>query len=288
MYSLKIIGLATQRDTQSLVKFLLKVPGLSSEQVSKGLRVPPLDVLSLEKEEQVDKIKSMLEKFGAICEIEKDKAKNELKETQSKKYKLEKKAKDHTQSLIIANKFRIRWRLWVITFIILAVFAFSSVYFPGGNEKKTKPNKSQKALIHKAPAPEKTAAKTTVKIDDELKENLVKNPYNTDAWKTLSEHLEKEGDTAAARVAKESYEKAVKAQMVLASLAKTFGSNVRVEITEDVVFYRTSKDLTDREFYAEAAKLRDSLNTKYPKKTLIVENYTMDNRLQSVKLKNAD
>ncbi|MDR1812656.1 MAG: hypothetical protein LBQ87_07505 [Candidatus Fibromonas sp.] len=287
MYNLIITGLATQRDTQSLVKILLKVPGLSPEQVSKGLRVPPFNVVSVEKIEQVEKIKSILEKFGAICEIEKNKEKNEVEEMQNRKYEFDKKTKDRTKSLI-ANKVRVRWRFWVIISIILGLFALLSVYLSEDNDKKTKPNKPKITQILKSSAPAKNSAKTTTIINNELKKDLVKNPYNTEAWKTLYENFEKEGDTASARIAKESYEKAVKAQMVLASLAKTFGNNVRVEITEDAVFYRTSKDLTDREFYEEAAKIRDSLNTKYPGKTLIVENYTTDNRLQSVKLKNAD
>jgi hypothetical protein len=269
------------------VKILLKVPGLSPEQVSKGLRVPPFNVVSVEKIEQVEKIKSILEKFGAICEIEKNKEKNEVEEMQNRKYEFDKKTKDRTKSLI-ANKVRVRWRFWVIISIILGLFALLSVYLSEDNDKKTKPNKPKITQILKSSAPAKNSAKTTTIINNELKKDLVKNPYNTEAWKTLYENFEKEGDTASARIAKESYEKAVKAQMVLASLAKTFGNNVRVEITEDAVFYRTSKDLTDREFYEEAAKIRDSLNTKYPGKTLIVENYTTDNRLQSVKLKNAD
>jgi len=288
VYNLIITGLATQRDTQSLVKILLKVPGLSPEQVSRGLRVPPFNVVSVEKIEQVEKIKSILEKFGAICEIEKNKAKSEVEEMQNGKYEFEKKEKDHTLSLIISSKFRVRWRFWVIIFIVLGLFALLSVYLSEGSDKKTKPNKPKITQILKSSAPAKNSAKTTAIINNELKKDLVKNPYNTEAWKTLYENFEREGDTASARIAKESYEKAVKAQMVLASLAKTFGNNVRVEITEDAVFYRTSKDLTDREFYEEAAKIRDSLNTKYPGKTLIVENYTTDNRLQSVKLKNAD
>ncbi len=283
MYNLKITGLATQRDTQSLVKTLLKVPGLTPEQVSNGLRVPPFNVLSMEKEDQVEKIKSMLEKFGAKCQIEKIGAKDTYREPFNRNY-------DQTKSLVIAKKFRIRWRFWVIVFIITAIMALPTIYFSKNSGKGPKPNKQQTANTPKQSSKPtaKPTAKATAKINDELKKDLVKNPYNASAWKTLSENLEKVGDTAAARVANESYERAMKAQLVLASLAKTFGNNVRVEIAEDAVYYRTSKDLTDAEFHEEAAKLRDSLNTKYPGKTLIIENYTADNRLQSVRLKSVN
>jgi len=290
VYNLKIIGLATQRDTQSLIRILLRVPGLSPELVSKGLRVPPFDVLSAEKEEEVEKIKSMLEKLGAVCEIEKDK-KNTSEEVYSKKHIL---GEAETRKILLGHKVRIRWGFWSIIFTIFAVLVFSTFYFSKDKGNKPKTSKSKITQVSKAntpapaPVPQKPVVKTTAKINNELKKDLIKNPYNTNAWKTLFENFEKEGDTTSARIAKESYEKAVRAQMVLASLAKTFGNNVRVEITEDAVLYRTSKDLTDGQFHLEALRLRDSLNTKYPGKTLIIENYTTDNRLQSIKLRNAD
>jgi len=119
------------------------------------------------------------------------------------------------------------------------------------------------------------------KINSELK----KNPYNADAWKKLAENLEKQGDTVAARKAKESFEKSVKVQQVLASVAKAFGNRVRVEVTEDEIYYRTSYDFTDDEFNVEVEKLMDSLSVKFPGKNLIVENYTSDNRIQSRQIK---
>ena len=297
VYKLKITSLTAQRDTQSLVKILLKVPGLSPEQVSKGLRVPPFDVLSIESEDQAKKIKGMLEKLGAVCEIENLKQKNELEEIQRKKRELEKRAEEHTESIVIANnKFRAKWRFWIIVFAITAIMAFSSIYFSDGNKNRTMPKQTKPLIVQvpkasipaKPSAPAQTPPPEAADSKHDLKKDLVKNPYNASAWKTLSEHLEKEGDTAAARAAKESYEKALKMQLLFASLAKTFGNNVRVEIAEDAVYYRTSKNLTDEEFYREAAKLKDSLSAKFPGRSLVIENYTNDpnNRVQSVRLGN--
>ncbi len=280
MYNLKITGLTTQRDMQSLIKILLRVPGLNSEQVAIGLKVPPFKVLSVELEEQAQALKNTLEKLGAMCQIEDS-------EVCGQKHEAEKAV---ILSLKEAEK-KFEWRFWLTIFAVLALFALSTLYFSsdnnksGNKSKKTQTTQTSRATGRAGNTPStgiyadsKNDSDLAKKSKEDLKEDLVKNPYNADAWKALSENLEKEGDTASARSAKESHDKAVKAQQVLSSLAKKFGNNVRVEITEDAVFYRTSRDFTEAEFYHEASKLRDSLSVKFPgKKKLIIENYPPDN-----------
>jgi hypothetical protein len=310
---------------QSLVKTLLKIPGLSSGQVSKGLRVPPLHVISVEKPEQTEKLKTMLEKLGAVCEIENTEAPIEFekfgekaetagafnKNNQMKKMELPNKSTRRIR-FSARHRHRFKWNFWLIIFAIMAFFAALTLYSPhscDANKSKPKQTKTQTARAtdggsavstHKKassnmPAEEDgakghasampKAVPVAGKTDSELKKDLVKNPYNAAAWKALSENLEKKGDTASARAAKESYEKSVKAQMVLASLAKAFGNKVRVEVTEDAVYYRTSQDLTEDAFHHEAHKLLDSLEIKFPGKNLVIENYTSDNKVQSITLK---
>jgi hypothetical protein len=298
VYHLKITELTAQRDMQSLVKILLRMPGLKPDQVSAGLRVPPLGVFSTEKEEDAQKLKSVLEKFGAVCAIEntEQEHKTEQAETPSKDNKDYKKTSEpeiypkHRRHIRI----RYRWKFWFTIFSILGIFAFLTFYDSSDETKPNHLNQHKKQVVQTVKIPDKAplqgsknqkpTAASLAKVNGELKNDIVKNPYNANAWKTLAENLEKQGDTASAHRAKESHEKAVKAQMVLASIAKAFGNKVRVDITEDAVYNRTSYDFTDVQFYAEADKLRDSLNVKFPGKNLIIENYTSDNRLQRVQL----
>ena len=284
MYNLKITGLTTQRDMQSLVKLLLRMPGLNSDQVAMGLKVPPFKVLTAELEEQAQALKNTLEKLGAICEIEDT-------ETAARKHEAEKLVIFKKE---VEKKFELQF--WLAILAVLSLFVFSVFYFSNDKHKPySKPKKTQTSQTSQSTGragnthspsagthaePKKDSSNLATKSKEDLKGDLVKNPYNADAWKALSENLEKEGDMVSARAARESYDKAVKAQMVLSSLAKKFGNNVRVEITEDAVFYRTSKDFTEAEFYHEASKLRDSLSTKFPgKKSLVIENYTSSNQV---------
>jgi hypothetical protein len=303
VYNLRIIGLAAQRDTQSLVKVLLKVPGLEAERISRGLKVPPFDVLSIEKQEQAEKIKSVLEKFGAICEIEDARAKKSTLEKFGEEYETfvtvtgDKRSDTRkTQRAIPVYeekrpKFRINFWLIVLGVVAL-VFIISNIEF--SSEASHKPNHVQvitgvpsaNASPANAPSTAKSANSTTNSPkSNELKKDLAKNPYDAGAWKNLSENLEKEGDTAAARKAKESYEKAVRAQLIMASLAKAFGNDVRVETSAEAIHYRTNKNLTDEEFYVEADRLKDSLEAKFPGRDLIIENYVKGKGIQSVTLK---
>jgi len=300
VYNLKITGLTAQRDTRSLVKILLKIPGLKPNEISKGLKIPPLKVLSTEKEQDAEKLKGVLEKLGAVCAIENTKVLNKASSKRA--------TGPVTAYIKIRQRRRMiyRYNFWIVIFSIIGVLAFITYYeeiFGIGSHapprpvsqpvsqvvsqvvQTTKAEQSGKMLEKNEPQRTPTPANLT-KANVELKKDIMKNPYNAEAWKTLSENLEKQGDTVSARQAKHSYETAVKAQMVLASLAKAFGNRVRVEITEDEVFYRTSYDFTEKEFQAEAEKLRDSLSLKFPGKNLVIENYTSDNRVQSIKLKN--
>jgi len=291
MYNLKITGLTTQRDMQSLIKILLRVPGLSSERVAIGLKAPPLKVITVELEEQAQAMKNTLEKLGAVCEIEDANAVQKISAEKAVILNLKEAEK------------KFEWRFWLTIFGVLALFILSTLYFSSDKSKShhDKPKKSQTSQPGGATgratgragntpstgtyANSKNDPDSPVKSKEELREELVKNPYNADAWKALSENFEKEGDTASAHAAKDSYDKAMKTQMVLASLARKFGNNVRVEIRENEIYYRTSRDFTEAEFYHEASKLRDSLSAKFPgKKNMIIENYTSDNQVQRVEL----
>jgi cell division protein FtsB len=298
VYNLKITELTKQRDMQSLVKILLRIPGLKPNQISNGLKIPPLHVFSAEKEDDAQKLKSLLEKFGAVCAIENTEA---IAKENSKKTAV------HSVAFLKRHRrYRIRkfvLKFWLAIFSALGIFIFLTFYDFSSRNKPSQIQTSQSRPSQTSQTAKQVAqaakmlddALTTViksqnaaavaKTNSELKKEIVKNPYNADAWKTLAENLEKQGDTASAQQAKESHEKLVKAQMVLASLAKAFGNKVRVEITEDAIYYRTSYDFTDSEFHAEAKKLMDSLNVKFPDKNLIIENYTSDNKFQTVQLK---
>jgi len=271
----------------SLVKILLKIPGLKPDDISRGLKVPPLKVYSTEKEEEVLKLKSLLEKFGAACAIENTKAL--AKERGNKK---DDKTEVSTEEYLKHRhrhyrKFRLQF--WLVIFSFIGIFAFITSYDFSCEIKQKQPNEKKvapKAKTSSVPSNNIVVAHAAAaKVNHELKKDIEKNPYNAEAWKNLADNLEKQGDTASARQARESYEKSLKAQQVLASLAKAFGNKVRVEVTEDAVYYRTGYDFTDKEFNAEAKKLMDSLSVKFPGKNLIVENYTSDNRVQKIQFK---
>jgi len=297
VYNLRITGLTEQRDMPSLIKVLLKIPGLKPDDVSRGLKAPPFKVFSTEQEEHVDKLKSILEKFGARCAIEntnaqrreKDESKDDAKIASMEEYLRNRRH----------NYRRFRRNFWIALFSIIIVFAILSL-LDFSDDKKTQGTSNQpkkqvtqttrvtsdrqtddKDTKNDAPKSSTSVAKTNV----ELKKEIKKNPYNADAWKDLAENLEKQGDEEAAKQAKESYDKVVKTQMVLANLARAFGNRVRVEIKEDAVYYRTAYDFTDEQFYREAGKLMSSMNEKFPGKDLIVENYTSNNKFQSVTIK---
>jgi len=280
VYNLKITELTPQRDMPSLIKILLKIPGLKPDDISRGLKVPPLNVYSTEKEEDVRKLKNLLEKFGAACAIENTKAIVEEKGdkiTGSTEIYLKSRRRHHR---------RFRWNFWLAIFSFIGVFAFITSYDFSCEIKPSKSTKPEKKVVQNAKTSSEVPSNAPIaaniaKVNNELK----KNPYNAEAWKNLADNLEKQGDTASARRAKESYEKSVKAQQVLASLAKAFGNKVRVEVTEDAVYYRTSYNFTDKEFHVAAEKLMDSLSVKFPGKNLIIENYTSDNIVQNIQLK---
>jgi hypothetical protein len=279
---------------QSLIKILLKIPGLQPNQISSGLKVPPLKVFFADNEQDAEKLKNLLEKFGAVCTIE------DTKKMVSKKEESEKKVTGSMEAYLKHrhhHSLKFRRKFWISILSIFVVFAIiTSIDFSCEN-KQIQQNQPKNQIAQSVNIPDSepepdskpqnknnsTAAVSAniAKINSELK----KNPYNADAWKNLADNLEKQGDTVAARKAKESFEKSVKAQQVFASLAKAFGNKVRIEVTENEVYYRTSYDFTDDEFNAEVVKLMDSLSVKFPGKNLIVENYTSDNRIQSKLIK---
>lgn len=69
-YRVKIQGLATHRDTQALFKFLIRIPGISTEKVVQGLQHPPFELPPVAQENQAQQIKDSLAHLGAICIIE--------------------------------------------------------------------------------------------------------------------------------------------------------------------------------------------------------------------------
>jgi hypothetical protein len=287
VYILKITGLEEQKDIQSLERTLFRLPGLSLETVSRGLKYPPFKVLTTENEGQVQSIKNILEKYGAICEVE----------------NADKRRKYEVNVVIPPRKKRkIEWQFWVIIFGILGFFVAIAIYFSGDSDNTPKNQNTQATQAPRHAAnnaaggvggiggidvmdDEADERSNDEKSTEDLRKDLVKNSFNADAWRALSEKLDGEGNEAAARTAKENYERAIKAQMVLSSLAKAFGNNVRVEITENAVYYRTHQDFTDAEFHQEASRLRDSLSVTFPgKRNLIIENYTSKNTVQRISL----
>ncbi|MDR2581587.1 MAG: hypothetical protein LBC85_11430 [Fibromonadaceae bacterium] len=278
MYTLKITGLTPQQDMGALVNTLLQVPGLNPQRISAGLKIPPFVVFSAKQEQEVKDLRTTLEKLGALCEIENT--------ALSKKNPVVKK----TVASAEVNKNTFSLKFWVIViavigFLVLverisSISASTTIQTP--QQTKSIERKAEKSASRAAKQPTK---RQSAKKNRELKSDLSRNPYNTGAWKALYENLEREGDTVSARRARESYERALRAQMVMASLARAFGNDARAEVTDNAVYYRTTKDLTDSEFYHEAEKLRESVNARFPGKDLILENYTSDGRVQTIRLK---
>lgn len=306
MYNLILTRLTTQRDMQSLIKLLFKIPGINPKRVSEGLKVQPFFIASFEKESQAEEFRTILEKLGAVCEIENTQAipKEYTKEHAANPssqpvfsspspthHSAIREEKSTTFNPVTPHKhqsFLKKWRFWILTFTIIGIFfIIDNVDLAEKVKKAMAENKTNKTEHAKEVKKEtvKKVNKEVGKDNNELKKSLVKNPYNPEAWKDLSKNLKEGGDTAAARAAEEAYEKAIKTQMIMASLAKAFGSNVRVDISEEAVYYRTSNDFTDSEFYEEAHRLRDSLNTKMPEKDLVVENYTPSNEFQAIRIR---
>ena len=293
---------------QSLIKLLFKIPGIDTKTVSKGLKMPPFFIASFEKESQAEELRTVLEKLGAVCEIENTEAipKEYTKEhaanpsfqpvfsspspTHHSAIREEKSIAFNPVTPQKHQSFLKKWRFWILTFTIIGIFFIIDHV---NLAEKVEEAMAKKEANKKEQAKDKNIKKETVKKtkkeaekeNNELKKSLVKNPYNPEAWKDLSKNLKEGGDTAAARAAEEAYEKAIKTQMIMASLAKAFGNNVRVDISEEAVYYRTSNDFTDSEFYEEAQRLRDSLNTKMPEKDLVVENYTPSNEFQAIRIR---
>jgi len=275
----------------SLVKILLKIPGLKPDDISRGLKIPPLKVFSTEKEEDILKLKTLLGKFGAKCAIENTKMPAKGKGNQ-KGDETEISTEAYLKSRHHHHR-RFRLKFWVAIFSFIGIFAFITSYDFSCEIKPKQPNEKKVPKPKTSSTVPSNAVVVVVnaeaaKANQDLKKDIEKNPYNAEAWKALAKNLEKQGDTASARKAKESYEKSVKAQQVLTSLAKAFGNKVRVEVTEDAVYYRTGYDFTDEEFNKEAEKLMDSLNVKFPGKNLIIENYTSDNRIQNIQFKSTN
>ncbi|MCL2261407.1 MAG: hypothetical protein FWC15_08665 [Fibromonadales bacterium] len=284
MFDLKITKLKEKCDKKALEAMLRKLPGLTANQISMGLRYQPFKVLTINGEEQARALKNSLEKLGAVCVIEKAKAASFGRGIEAVKI---------TGIPDKEEEKKFQWRFLLAIVGILVFFLAATIYF---SHAKSAP-KTQRAPLKQIPvatgpplpkqvqeqelASRRKDAARSAKSRATLKHELASNSYDTEAWKALADNLEEQGDTAAARVARASYEKSVRTQQVLASLAKTFGNNVRVEITAATVYYRTSKDLTEAQFYLEAEKLRDSLSAKFPgQRSLVIENYTSDNKVQ--------
>jgi len=286
----------------SLVKILLKIPGLTPDEISKGLKVPPLKVFSTEKGIDALNLKKLLEKFGAVCVIENPEAmvpvakeKSRIRDRSSEKDIKLTDSIETTEEYIKSRQRhhkKFRFRFWLVIFSFIGGFAFitshdfSCEIKPGHASIADKQAQATQAMQNaKAASKKAEQAEQANQANQDLKKDIEKNPYNADAWKALAKNLEKQGDTSAARQAKESHERVVKTQQVLTSLAKAFGNGVRVEVTEDAVFYRTGFDFTEEEFNREAERLMDSLSVKFPGKNLFIENYTSDNRIQNIQLK---
>jgi hypothetical protein len=295
VYNLKIVGLTAQQDMQSLIKILLRFPGLDSEKIAKGLKIPPFTVVSVEQEAQAQQIKAALEKLGAMCVVEDTMA---FKEERSLALRT---------AAIKRIKPKNPWGIWIGILAAVVFAGIIEVYLSSLGDKakkdtqKSKPKtsveqgpaqaqeqKQQQPLPQSIEAAEKAIADANAaKSKNELKSDLSKNPYNSGAWKALFDKLTYEGDVVSASKAKESYDKALKAQKVLSSLAKAFGNEIRVEIAEGAVYYRISKNLSDSDFYHEAEKLREALNSKFPDKDMVLENYGPNNKVQTIRLKGA-
>ena len=278
MFDLKIIKVSEKGDFKALEGILRKMPGLSANQISIGLKYPPFKVFTTTGEEQAQAMRNTLEKLGATCEIENSEITFKRNTEGTKNINIPTKEEE--------KKFQWRFLLAILGTLLFLIIA--SIYFSNKDSDEVKHDTPPQQVQTGAASPSnsKQATQATAQVSKSkaaLKHDLAKNSYDTEAWKTLAETLEEEGDTAAARGARANYEKAVRTQKVLASLAKTFGNNVRVEVTAAAVYYRTSKELTESQFYLEAEKLRDSLSIKFPgRRNLVVENYTSNNKVQRV------
>ena len=299
MYKLRIIKLSAQRDMKTLVKFLLSLPGMDSAKISAGLKVPPLLVLSTEYEQEATKMLDTLEKYGAVCELE------NTEEVHKHKHEHE-----HAQTATSKkNSGSSKLFLILIMFVLLFVFVIS--YFFSYNKYEINIGQIQleaenfitnptgwigstindpAGLLNRVIVEDSTVQRDkdeamSAQMNRDLKKALVKNPYNDSVWKILYEKLEREGDSAGAKSARESHARAVKAQQVLLNLARGLGDEVRVEIKDNAVHYYINKELTDSEFYAEAVKLKKNLNSRFPGKDLILDNYASKNKTQSVIMK---
>ena len=296
---MRIIKLSAQRDMKTLVKFLLSLPGMDSAKISAGLKVPPLLVLSTEYEQEATKMLDTLEKYGAVCELE------NTEEVHKHKHEHE-----HAQTATSKkNSGSSKLFLILIMFVLLFVFVIS--YFFSYNKYEINIGQIQleaenfitnptgwigstindpAGLLNRVIVEDSTVQRDkdeamSAQMNRDLKKALVKNPYNDSVWKILYEKLEREGDSAGAKSARESHARAVKAQQVLLNLARGLGDEVRVEIKDNAVHYYINKELTDSEFYAEAVKLKKNLNSRFPGKDLILDNYASKNKTQSVIMK---
>jgi len=299
VFKVKIVKLSAQRDMKTLVKYLLSLPGLDSSKISAGLKVPPLQVLSTEHEQEATQMRETLEKYGAICEMENTEAVQQPQHVT-----------EHVQVAGPKKSFLIEYK-WVLI-LVAAVLLFISIisYFFGYSKYDIRVAQIQieagnfmanpagwlertisdpgglidRIVVVDSTGKEGNSEDLNSQINRDLKKALIKNPYNDSAWKALYEKLEKEGDSSGAKAAKESHDRAVRAQQVLSNLARGLG-DVRVEIRENAVYYSINKDLTDGEFYEEAVKLKKSLNSRFPGKDLILENHASKNNAQSVIMK---
>jgi len=298
VFKVKIVKLSAQRDMKTLVKYLLSLPGLDSSKISAGLKVPPLHVLSTEHEQEATQMRETLEKYGAICEMENTEAVQHQKHVSEQVQVVPAK-----KSFFGENK----WFLILVVAVLLFVSVIS--YFFGYSKYDIRVAQIQveagnfmanptgwigrtisdpaglidRIVVKDSTGKEDNGEALNSQINRDLKKALIKNPYNDSAWKALYEKLEKEGDAAGAKAARESYERAVRAQHVLSNLARGLGE-VHVEIRENAVYYSINKELTDSEFYAEAVKLKKSLNSRFPGKDLILENHA-SKTAQSVTMK---
>jgi len=284
---------------KTLVKYLLSLPGLDSGKISAGLKIPPLLVLSTEYEQEATNMMDILEKYGAVCEIENTEAVSRQKSSSG-----------HLQT--VGSRKGIGDKKWPFIIAAAAVLFVSVIsYFFGYNKYQIRAGQIQieaenfvanpagwisdnvsdpAGLFHRIIVEDSSAQKDkdealSNKINRDLKKALVKNPYNDSIWKILYEKLEKDGDSAGARAARESHDRAIKTQQVLTNLARGLGDDVHVEIRDNAVHYSISKELTDAEFYEEAVKLKKNLNSRFPGKDLILENYVSKDKVQSVTMK---
>lgn len=293
MLKVRIIKLSAQRDMKTLVKYLLSLPELDSAKISAGLKVPPLLVLSTEIEPEAIKMRETLEKYGAVCDIENtEAAKHHRHESEQVIIPTYKKSLIGNKLflviiavvilLICIVSYFFGYSKYDISFIQLQTEAGNFMSNPAGWVGNTVNDPS--GLLNRIVVEDSSAQKdkdevTSAQISRDLKKALVKNPYNDSAWKALYEKLEKEGDSAGAKSAKESHARAVKAKQVLLNLARGLGKDVQVEIVDNAVHYSINKVLTDSEFYEEAVKLKRSLNSRFPGRDLILENLASNQRV---------